>query len=162
MEEEQVDFIEQFISSCIKEGICSPNAICNAALKRIDEIDEILREQNVFRIEKANLRKVLRNFEHESIKRIKISKLNLINSDTSLNDMDASHKEFLIKICNYIGSVNKPITGREIMDAVGKMEENAYIYMAIKWLCEKNVLIRRDDRCLEKGDGWENRPKLLI
>ena len=40
------DFVEQYISDCIEDGVNSPKDICHHVLKEIAEVDKILAQQN--------------------------------------------------------------------------------------------------------------------
>lgn len=158
------DFIEKFISDCVNDGKSSPKDICSEALKQISKVELEIAESNKLFIQKRNLIAVLKNFDHESVRRGRKSSSIFVNDDLSNIDKDPSYKEFLLKICDLVEHkiVNlscSSVTKREIMDLMGGPEKNQIVYIAIKWLCDKGILITNEDRSLNVGPNWINRPK---
>lgn len=153
-----IKFVENFISDCIEGDIVSPNEMCNKALKRVEEISSVLNSHNVLRAELKNLTSVLRHFGHESVKRKRRKKVQIINTNTSLVDLDQEFINQIIDICFFVDNTEGSVTPRKIMDGVGDLEASSEVYVAIKWLCENGILKKNQDRSLEKGDLWNDRP----
>jgi hypothetical protein len=151
-------FVEEFISQCVDEDIASPKDICAKAVKRVDEITEALKGHNALRVELRNLNKVLRHFNHDSVKRKRKKRTPAINPNLATSDMEPSFIEQLAQICSFVDSSDDPVTPRNIMDGVGDIEEHTEVYVAIKWLCENGILKRNEDRSLIKGEKWDERP----
>ena len=152
---ENDNFIEEYINNCVSLGIASPKKICEKVLEEIDIVDKELATSNDLRIKRKNLIGILRSFEHESIQKFKKSN-NILNE--SIDSDNPSYKEYLINICSFIEKKDKNISKREIMDHVGGLEQNQIVYMAIKWLCDRGVLVTNEDRTLSKGEQWDSRP----
>jgi len=154
------EFVENFISSCIDKGIKSQKDICNAALEQIQEIDIKLRESNNLRILQKNLRQVLRELGHESIKKPKSNEEISISGEIG-QITDSAYLNLMIKICDFIEeNSDKAITGREIINGVGTLDNNTEVYMCIKALYENGILARDEgkDRNVLKGPKWNERP----
>ncbi|SRR6266705_1814884 len=154
------DFVENFISLCIDKGINSPKAICEVALKEIQEIDEKLRESNKLRLRYKDLRSVLKNFNHESIRK---TKDNIVSTYIETSDIKNSpYYNILIEVCEFINNSEELITSREIMDSIGNRENSQIIYGCIKTLADHGIISRDQDRHFIKGPKWEERPTELI
>ncbi len=152
------NFVEEFLSDCIDNDIVSPKEICDKVVKRSGEITDILKAQNNLRVELKNLNKVLRHFGHDSVKRKRKKKVQTVNPNASVADLDQAFIEQIVKICNFVNETSSSVTPRSIMDAVGNLEADSEVYVAIKWLCENGILYKNDDRSLEKGERWDTRP----
>ena len=153
------DFVESYITSCVEEGAATPKQICDRALAAIAEIDKELATANGLRAKKKQLNAVLRNFEHESVRRHKRSSNAVLASDDLEFEQNPLYVEYATKIYDLMEKQNGSITPREIMDSIGGLEQNQLVYMVIKSLCDKGVLTRNEDRSLVKGENWENRIK---
>ncbi len=150
------DFIEMYINDCVSIGISSPKKICEKALEELDIVDKELSQANELRTKRKNLLSILKSFDHDSIKKFK--KTNDISNMSDMDNDNPLYKESLIKICLFIENNNRCISKREIMDHVGGLEQNQLVYMAIKWLCDRGILVTNEDRTLSKGENWESRP----
>lgn len=150
------DFVENFITECITKGIKAKKAICEAAKAEMDEINVKLREFNNLRIRYKNLKSVLREFNHESLKRTKNDENTVFYETVDIND--SPYYDSLIEICEFINNSNSIVTSREIMDAVGSRENSQIIYSCIKILAENGIISRNEDRHIIKGPNWDNRP----
>jgi hypothetical protein len=157
MNEDQ-DYVEFFMESCIDKGIQSPKDICDKALSRMNEIRTELEKENKLRIELRNLSKVLRHFGVQDTKR-KRRKRSVISTASIIADMDPSYIDLIVDICDFIDkSPQDTMTPRKIMNNVGSLEDNSDVYLAIKWLCDNGVLTRAEDRSLLPGEKWAERP----
>ena len=153
------EFVENFIDNCIDNGTTKPKDICEKALARIDIIDQELQEYRDLRIEKQRLIKVLKAFNHEGAKnRGRRPRAPMINPDVEIND-DPSYKDVLAKICDIVEH-NSPIEMRELTEKTGyDLQDVTPLYTAVKWLFNRGILSRQENRALVKGTQWENRPK---
>jgi hypothetical protein len=157
----QETFVEDFIEECISKGIKSQKDICNAALLKMQEIDRRLRSSNQLRIEFKNLKQVLKELGHESIKKPRINEEIQTNGDIGEIE-NSAYLAIMINICNFVNNANKnTITSREIVNAVGSMENDQEIYICIKNLYDNGILTRYGDkeRYVIKGPSWESRPQ---
>lgn len=162
------DFVEQYISDCIEDGVNSPKDICHHVLKEIAEVDKILAQQNQLRTKRANLQKVLRNFNHESLKKPRKNTI-LVNPDVADEDLDPSYKNLLVNVCDFIKESSRPVMPREIMDSMMMQnvvdcdyvdDKQRCVYMSIKWLLDKGIVSRNDtDRSIFPGENWNHRPE---
>lgn len=150
------DFVDDYISNCIELNIKKPKDICEFALKEMQEIDEKLRESNLLRIRYRNLKDVLKEFNHESLKRIKENQVAVYNSIDDIKD--SSYYNILIEICEFIDSSKNIVTSREIMDAISNIENNKVIFGCIKTLSDNGIISRNKDRHILKGPKWDERP----
>lgn len=156
------DFVENFIENCILKGIKSQKDICDAALLEMQEIDEKLRESNLLRIRQKNLKQVLRELGHESLKKTRV------NEDMKiLGDIDkienSSYISMMIKICNFIdNNLDNSITSREIINSVGSMDNDKEVYICIKNLYDNGILARDSNRNVICGPKWDERPQNVI
>lgn len=149
------DFVENYITKCIDNGISKPKAICEVALKEIEEIDKKLRESNLLRIRYKNLKLVLKNFNHESLKRTK----DHIPSYIEIDDIHNSpYYSVLIEICEFIEKSKSTLTSREIMDSIGNRENSHEIFGCIKTLADNGIISKNQERHILKGPKWEERP----
>jgi len=152
------DFIENFITDCISKGIKSTKAICESAKSEMDKIDEQLRQSNLLRIRYKNLKSVLREFNHESLKRSKNENYHIIYETTDINE--SPYFNILIEICNFIEKSENVVTAREIMDIIGNRENSQIIYSCIKTLAENGIISRNENRHIIKGPKWSDKPIL--
>jgi hypothetical protein len=153
------DFVEAYIEECIDQNIASPKDICERVVNEKEIIFQELRRQDKLRLKAKNLDQILKHFGHESIKRKRRKKTIVINPNLAVADIEPSYMELIVGICDYVEKINKPVTPRNIMNEVGTLEDNTDVYIAIKWLCENGILKRNDDRSLESGEKWADRPK---
>jgi hypothetical protein len=153
------DFLNEYINTCISEGTSSPKDICQKALNEIQELNKQIAEANALRIKVKNLHFVLRNFNHESTRKQRRNNIvTAMNNTLNNNIEDISYKALIINICEYFENIEESVTPRVIMDTLCGVEQNAAVYMAIKWLCDRGILTRNEDRTLNKGLNWEMRP----
>jgi hypothetical protein len=152
------NFVEAYIEECIDQDILNPKDICEKVINEKEEISQELKRADKLRLKIKNLEQVLKHFGHESIKRKRSKKAIVINPNLAASDIEPSYMELIVGICDYVES-NKPVTPRNIMNEVGTLEDNTDVYIAIKWLCENGILKRNDDRSLEPGDKWSDRPR---
>ncbi len=151
------NFMEKYINDCVALGISSPKNICDKVLEDIDGVDKELAVSNDLRIKRKNLISILKSFDHDSVKKFKKS-ADILNA--LIDSENPSYKEYLINICSFIEKKNEDtISKREIMDHVG-WDQNQIVYMAIKWLCDRGILITNEDRSISKGESWSSRPQV--
>lgn len=157
------DFVEEFIEKCIVKGITSQKDICNSALSEIQEIDEKLKESNQLRIRKNNLKNVLRDLGHESLKKARTNEEVKVLSEIDKIE-NSSYVYLMIQICNFVhNNVNSSITSREIINAISSMDNEKEVYICIKNLYDNGILARSSkDRTVIRGPKWEERPQLPI
>jgi len=153
------DFVEAYIEECIDQNIANPKDICERVINEKEVIFQELRRQDKLRLKAKNLDQVLKHFGHESIKRKRRKKVIVINPNLAASEIEPSYMELIVGICDYVEKINKPVTPRNIMNEVGTLEDNTDVYIAIKWLCENGILKRNDDRSLEPGEKWSDRPR---
>lgn len=152
------EFLSNYISECLGNGIVSTEGICNNAESEILKIDIELKQFDILKEKQAKLRSIVKQLGGIKYKDYDTKS---IVSDFSIPEskLDSKFKEFCVKICNFMDAKNSGIMPREIMDGVASIEDNPYVYSAIKWLAERNIIMREaDTRLIIKGKDWENRP----
>lgn len=151
------NFVAKYITNCARSGFDSPPQICEKAKEEIENIDKEILKINSLRLLKKNLMDVLKSFGHDSAKRPRKNIVpSVIGSDE--DERDPEFLEYVQKICKVVEEKQRSVSPREIMDSVGGLEQNQVVYMSIKWLCDKGILTRKEDRTLTKGVNWESRP----
>lgn len=154
------DFVENFISECLEQGITNMADICNKAIEKRDEIDAKLEEIQPLREQRENLQKVLRSLNHNESKRGRRNLPPMINASIGNDDGDITFQPLLIDICNVINNATRPLTSREIVTQVGwDKQDPTPIFMGIKYLFERGILKRNNDRAVGPGENWDYRPK---
>jgi hypothetical protein len=153
------DFVESFISHCLEKGITNMADICQEAIKERDEIDAELEKIHDLRERRENLQKVLRSLNHEEAKRGRRSKPPMVNPNIGEGDEDPTYSGLLESICDTINEATRSLTSREIINKVGYDGlDPSPVYMGMKWLLERGIIKRNDDRTMERGGEWERRP----
>lgn len=153
------DFVDNYISECIDNGIKDKDSICSYALKEMDEIDIKIREINALRIRYKNLKDVLRSFNHDSVKRLKQN--NVLPEFSDFSDIgESEYLPMIMDICNLIEVSSTGITSREILDRVGSVETNSECYLCIKALSDNGIISRNESRLIFRGPKWDERPKI--
>jgi hypothetical protein len=154
------DFVNDFISDCLENGITKMPDVCKKALQRRDEIDLELQKIYDLKEERDNLQKVLKALNHDEAKRGRKSKAPPVNEiDTS--DKSNTFILLLKDICSFVEKVSRPLTSREIIVSVGYDGlDPTPVYYGIKYLAERNVL-GRNDRDIIKGSNWDDRENHL-
>jgi len=152
------DFVSDFIEECVNKNIFDAKQICEEAIKQIKVNEDELIKADQIRIKIYNLRKVLKQFNHETVRKIRSNRLRDVSKAyINTSELDLI-KNYAINICNYIEK-NGPSSPHQIRDAIGSYEDHVKIYGAMKWLGEKNI-ITRDSSGLKflKGNNWDIRP----
>lgn len=157
-----MDFINDYIASCIQAGKMNPVDIREAAEKEILSLEEEVKKIEAIKTRQSNLRAVVRQFGGgEATKRAKRAPM-VVDPLLTENDLDPLVHEICVKICDFIESQHpKTLKPREIMDAVSSLEENKIVLTAIKWLWDHGVVERKEDslaREISKGKNWNERP----
>src|SRR5690606_18007947 len=151
------DFVADFITECIKKNILDSDSICNEAIRQSQEIDAELARLDKLRYRQIQLRNVLKSFNHESVRKIRSSRIVTERPQDKLNESIDLFIDMKIKICNYIEE-NGPATSRVIMDAVGNFQRDEVTYGAIKSLSEHGIIDRDELGNVIKGVNWDKRP----
>lgn len=153
------DFVEEYISECIDRGISNSKLICKEAIKEMEEIDIKIREANTLRIRYKNLKQVLKNFNHESVRKNKTNDFTAMLNETG-NIKDSAYFDYMIKICDFIDNDSKFYTSRDIINSISGIENSTEIYICIKDLSDKGIIARdeSEDRFIIKGPKWAERP----
>lgn len=156
------DFVEDFIESCIIKGVKKQQEICNLALKEIQENDEKLRESNKLRIRNKNLKKVLRELGHESLKK-PISNEE-VKKFENLNDIEYSvYQDLMVNICDFVESnVDKLVTSRDLVNDLSSAFSEKEVYMCLKNLYDAGILARsgNKERNIVLGPNWDQKFEL--
>jgi len=154
------EFVEEYVDSCFDAGIVKPDQICQKVLEDIDAIDKRLEEYKTLRNKRNNLVKVLRAFNHaEGKNRGRRARAPMINPDVADVDNDPSYKDVLVDICNTIEEYDRSVTMREVISKSKFDTEDATpLYQAMKWLFNRGIVKRNEDRSVEPGPKWNERP----
>lgn len=153
------DFIDVFTTECLANGICKPVEICNVALQEIEKIDTELDRITNLRSQRDNYMGVLRSFGHDAAKaRGRRNKIPMINPEISESDKDPSFIELLNAVCKEIETSDNPLTSRRLISGVGfEGSDPSPVYVSLKWLLDRGILKRDNDRAFLPGENWENR-----
>lgn len=145
--------ISDYIVECNKNGIDSIEEICLVSKKEIEQIKEYLHLADAKRVRMSLLAAVISSVSNTSPSKRKLQPvINHIDDDSD------EAKELRVKICQIIEE-NGPMNNREIIQAIGKYQEDQKIFRAIKYLGEHNI-IKRDsmmDNKIVQGDSWDKR-----
>lgn len=152
------DFVENFISICLEKGITNMADICSKAIERRDEIDKRLEEILILREERDNLQKVLRSLNHEESRKGRRSKPPIVNMSIGNDDSEVTFTPLLKDICKAVEESTRPLSSREIITKVWDGQDPTPVYMGIKYLFERGILKRNNDRAIEAGNNWNSRP----
>jgi len=145
--------ISDYIAECSKSGIDNLEDICNLAKKEVESIKEFLHEADAKRIRMTFLLSAISFCSGEPVNKRKIQPI-----QNSYDENDEEAKILRNKICEAI-SINGPMTNREIIQTLGKYQEDQKVFRAVKYLGERSI-IKRDgtsDNKIIPGDSWENR-----
>lgn len=153
------DFVEEYISICIDNGISNSKLICNEAIKEMEEIDIKIREANSLRIRYKNLKQVLKNFNHPSVRKNRTNDFAAVLNETG-DIKDSAYYNYMIKICEFIDDDSMSYTSRDIINSISGIENSTEIYICIKDLSDKGIIARdeSEDRYIIKGPKWDDRP----
>lgn len=151
------EFISNFITECIEKNIFDKDSICEEAIRQSKEIDIELAKLDKLRRRQIQLRSVLKSFDHESVRRIRGSRIVTERPQDKLNDSMDLFIDMKIKICDFLEKTG-PVTSRSIMDAVGDLQRDEVTYGAIKSLSENGIIDRDNNGRVIKGVNWDKRP----
>ena len=129
-------FISEFISKCIINGINTPSNILNAAQLEIENINIKIKEVENLKITRSNLLDVVERFNESSIK----------NNESEVLPMFTISNIISKKICNLLKS-------SDIQFPILINENNFDVNFCIKQLLEQKIINRIDDK-LCKGDRY--------
>jgi hypothetical protein len=147
------EFISNFITDCTSKGIYSADDICNEAIKEIESCNDLLKKVDSIRSRKDNLMDVLRNFNHNSIKKLRTGKEDTVEI---LNEESEEFLNLMTQVCDKIDTC-PPMKASGIIELLGGMEKQAQVYEAIKKLGVKGIIKRDDEAFFFKGENWEKR-----
>lgn len=145
-------FISSFIIECVSKGISLTNDICNEALKQIEICNEELNKADLLRIKKNNLIAVLKNFNHNSMLRLRGNKTNT-NSINIINETSEEQKFLMTKIYSFLEKSSN-IKASDVINAFGGYGEQTKIYTAIKSLGSLDIIKRDESGFIIKGEKW--------
>lgn len=153
------DFVVQYIEQCASEGIVAPASICEKALEEIQELEKQINAADLARIRKQYLTKILKQFNHKSVFKVRNSKISPVtNLETAEATASSATEDFMAKICEYIEQHTQCSPG-DILNSIGDYRHNEATFGSIKTLLERDVLTK-EGRMLIKGEKWDERPKL--
>lgn len=153
------NFVSDFIEECVNNNIYGAKDICEEAIKQIKSYEEELLKADQLRIKIYNLRKVLKQFNHDSVRKIRSNRIAETSSSHS-NELDNLSK-FASAICKYIEE-NGPSSPYQIRDAIGSYEDHVKIYSAMKWLGENNIIVRDNSGSkFLQGNSWDSRQQIV-
>jgi histidinol phosphatase-like enzyme len=151
------DFVEDYINNCLNDDVSNMAEICKKAILERDEIDKKISEIKKLKERRDNLQKVLKSLNHKE-GNLRKPKPPMVNVEiSSLND-DPAYADMIKDICEIIDKYNEPITPSKIIKEIGyENEDPTSVYMSIKWLCEKGILMKNQDRTISKSKNWDKR-----
>jgi len=154
-------FMTDFISECVQNGDNSPPQICKCAEEEIKRLDEKIKEIEGLRTKQGHLRAVIKKLNGEVEDRRKKYISAPIDSSVEESGLDPYIRQLCVDICTFVDSQDTEVTVRDIIDAVASIEANSSVYISVKWLVDRGILMRGNnavDRAIVKGEKWDERP----
>ena len=153
------DFIDSFTTKCLEKGKCKPREICEEAAKEIDRIDDELDRIYALRTQRDNYVSVMRSFGHDFGKsRGRRSKPPMVNPEISNADDDPSFLKLIHSVCEEVEKSDYPLTPRRLISGVGyEGSDPSPVYVSLKWLLDRGILKRNEDRAFLPGEKWDSR-----
>lgn len=150
------EFVFDYVAECTKDGAANAKSICEMALVEIRDLEEEISKGDIARARRFNLIKVLKHFSHESVHKVRNSKISPVaNLETAEVSVSSATEELMGKICEYVNAHNE-CTAEEILRTVGDYKHNEATFSSIKILCQKGILSQQPNRTLIKGESWED------
>ena len=149
----------KFIADCAARSITSPQGIVAEAGKRVKEIDAEIQRVDILRKERTMMIGLIKMFGFDAPKSSRKS-APVISDDATQDQLDEQTLANAIKLCELIGRKGsmKPAS---IFQEWNILPSDAFeIYNVIKWLCQRGILVRNDDRSVGRGPSWESRPSM--
>lgn len=147
------NYMVGFLSKCVQANKNLPEEMCEVAQERIAEIDQEMKEIENLRAEKANLKKIIKQFSKPKPKQVQ-------SFDWSIpkEQLTEHQKTLFSSICKFIEK-NPGQTPGTIMREVTSVEEHASVYAALKWLGTQEIIKRGEGRGIFPGQKWNERPE---
>lgn len=141
--------VSDYISKCASNGVRSIKDMKKCIDSEISEINKKLVEVEPLRLERANLQKIAERFSA------------MLQEDKAVSDFDDSSQEMSKIHERVITIVDKqsPLSNRDIILKFQEQDKDAYnedakIIRAIKFLADKGILDKNEDRNIVKGPKW--------
>lgn len=153
------DFVDSFMSECLVNDIRRPADICKAAEAEIEKIELELSRVTDLRAQRDNYLQVLRTFGHDTAKaRGRRNTPPMVNPDIATADDDPGFLGLVDDVCSEIEKSDIPLTPRTITANVGfGGRDPSPVYVALKWLLDRGILFRLEDRSFLPGKNWDSR-----
>lgn len=149
------NLVSDYIFKCAKDGICTIEDMKKHIDKEIHKINEKLVAVEPLRLERANLQKISEKFSA------------MLQEDKAKSEFDDDSKEMADMHERVIRIVDKqsPLSNREIILKFQEEDQDAYnedakIIRAIKFLADKGILDKNEDRKIIKGPKWDQQQSL--
>jgi hypothetical protein len=143
-----------YIQTCFAQGVVNFGEIAAKARARIEEIDKELAEADRLRAEKVKLTNVLRELHDDSVKRHRAVPT---APAIELDDNGVPAQKLRYQICKVIGE-DGALLNNDLMQKVCGYQEQQRFIRAVKFLGEKGILSRDEERRHVPGPNWNERP----
>ncbi len=149
-----VNEVSDYVAECFKNGVTDYEGVCAKAKERIKEIDPELAKIDVLRAEKIKLTNVLRELHDDSVKRNRNAPS---APNIELDDSNLEAQKLRYEICKLIEETGA-ILNSDLIQKVGGYSGHQRVIRAVKFLGEKGILARDDERRHIPGPNWNERP----
>jgi hypothetical protein len=151
-------FLADFILQCVNDGKNSVLEICDCAEHELSNIENELKRIEQLKNNQAKLNNVIRQLKGYNIKD-NIKNNDAVISSLNTNSIVPNMSELCVKICERLEN-NSITSPNDLMNSISSIEDNFYVYSAIKFLTDTGIIKRSgEDRSIITGDNWESRPK---
>ena len=146
--------VEEYIDQAIDNGYTTTSSIIEKVQTRLEEIEKLLTDLDKLREEKILLVNVLRSYKQDTSKfQIKKKIFNRELGVTIQTDKEINNKIIEIMKENKFESIMK----KDIIIGVGyDSKDPSPVYLVLKDLLEKGILIQNDNRTISRGPKWES------
>lgn len=152
-----MDYLSDFVNSCIQENKSSISDILLQAKNRLEEIEFEYQKIESLKKEEKSLKSLIKQLNGDTNPQAAAQ----LNSETSFNLLDTKSQHISHAIIEFLEQ-SKEAPVRNIIDAVSSLEDSKFVLMSLKYLIDNKILNRcENSKKILKGDLWEEREKVL-
>lgn len=152
----KTEFVSDYLIDLkLEKNIYKPDDVIEYVKNELNDIEQKLKEADDLRLRKIDLLYVLNHYQGSKQRKSAVPLLNLA-------DDSEKQRQLRIDICKIIEEKGS-LTNREIINKVGSYQQDAEVFLAIKWLGEHNIIKRENDGSEIKnvqGEKWDERNNL--
>lgn len=144
----------QFITSCLDSGYNSPTDWCRIAKEKVAKLDERIQELEQIRVQQMTYKQFIKQLGGDIKNKEEVSNTTIPQTE------DEQLKETVTVIIDFLEKMfasGTPVQSRNVID--GTQLPNKWVFLGIKYLCDKGVLARAETsgREIIAGASWESR-----